>query len=76
MCSPRPYRPALARAQMDEAIAAGAGKQWDPCVVEHYLHGRPHFHALCEAGAASGMEPDEHYVVPTSNPDSSDLECS
>jgi HD-GYP domain-containing protein (c-di-GMP phosphodiesterase class II) len=73
MRSPRPHRPALARAQMDEAFAEGAGKQWDPCVVEQYLLGRPHFHALCEPGSASLMEPDERYVVPTGNPDSSDL---
>jgi HD-GYP domain-containing protein (c-di-GMP phosphodiesterase class II) len=74
MRSPRPHRPALPRAQVDEILAQGAGKQWDPCVVEHYLVGRPHFHALCERAAAVDL--DVHYVVPAGNPDSSDsIDC-
>jgi HD-GYP domain-containing protein (c-di-GMP phosphodiesterase class II) len=73
MRSPRPHRPALTRSQMDDAFAQGAGKQWDPSVVEHYLHGRPHFHALCEPGDATLIRPDEHYVVPAGNPDSSEM---
>ncbi len=71
MRSPRPHRAALAHAQVDNALTEGAGKQWDPCVVEHYLRGRPYFHALYEAAPDAPLEPDEHYVVPKSNPDSS-----
>jgi hypothetical protein len=73
MRSPRPYRPALTVAQMDDAFTEGAGKQWDPCVIKHYLVNRPHFHVLCEHGAAAPPEPDEHYVVPTPNQHSSCL---
>jgi hypothetical protein len=69
--SPRPYRPALARKEVDEIFEQGAGKQWDPCIVEHYLHGRTQFHAFCDPAAASPVDPDVHYVLPSCNPDSS-----
>jgi HD-GYP domain-containing protein (c-di-GMP phosphodiesterase class II) len=46
MMSPRPHRPPLPANEIDEVLSAGAGRQWDPLVVEHckacrrYLHAR------------------------------------
>jgi HD-GYP domain-containing protein (c-di-GMP phosphodiesterase class II) len=71
MRSPRPHRPALARSEVDDVLEKDAGKQWDPCIVEQYLHGRRHFQAVCEPGAATPEAPDVHYVLPSCNPDSS-----
>jgi HD-GYP domain-containing protein (c-di-GMP phosphodiesterase class II) len=34
MLSPRPYRPALALATIDEELRLGAGRQFDPAVVD------------------------------------------
>jgi HD-GYP domain-containing protein (c-di-GMP phosphodiesterase class II) len=69
MCSPRPHRPALVRTQVDDILARGAGRQWDPCVVDHYLRGRPHFQASC--APAEQPEPGVQYVVHGWNADSS-----
>jgi HD-GYP domain-containing protein (c-di-GMP phosphodiesterase class II) len=68
MRSPRPHRPALAKAQVEDILAKGAGKQWDPCVVEHYLDGRSHFRL---GGEASQTEPGVNGVVRAWNADSS-----
>jgi len=72
MRSDRPHRPAMARTQVDDILADGAGKQWDPRVVEHYLVGRRHFQAICEPGGMSPGEPAIQYVVQGWNADSSD----
>jgi HD-GYP domain-containing protein (c-di-GMP phosphodiesterase class II) len=72
MRSPRPHRPALARAQVDDILAQGAGKQWDPGVVEHYMLGRPHLHAFCEPNTTAQTEPDVQYIVHAWNQDSSE----
>jgi hypothetical protein len=66
MRSPRPYRPPLTLAQVDDILARGAGQQWDPCVVEHYLHSRPHFQAFREP-VTSPSEPALQYVVPAAS---------
>ena len=71
MRSPRPHRPALAKAQVEEILAQGAGKQWDPCVVEHYFRGRPHLHLGGEGATPSPSEPGVQQVVQTWNADSS-----
>jgi HD-GYP domain-containing protein (c-di-GMP phosphodiesterase class II) len=73
MRSPRPHRPALALEEVDDILAQGAGQQWDPCVVEHYLRGRPHLQLFRDpAGLAEG--PALQFVVPDGwNADSSDL---
>jgi HD-GYP domain-containing protein (c-di-GMP phosphodiesterase class II) len=71
MRSPRPHRPAFARAQVDEILAGGAGKQWDPCVVEHHLRGRPHFHAYSGPTATSQADSDVQRVVQGWNANSS-----
>jgi HD-GYP domain-containing protein (c-di-GMP phosphodiesterase class II) len=37
MMSARRYRPALSPPQIDALFQEGAGKQWDPLVVEHFM---------------------------------------
>jgi hypothetical protein len=37
MMSPRRYRPALAPPQIDLLFRQGAGRQWDPAIVEHFM---------------------------------------
>ncbi len=54
---------------MDDILRRGAGRQWDPCVVEHYLLGRPTFSAFC--ASAEQTEPGVQYVVQGWNADSS-----
>jgi response regulator RpfG family c-di-GMP phosphodiesterase len=71
MRSPRPHRPALPMAQVEDILAKGAGKQWDPCVIEHYLRGRPHFPFGGEASTPSHAEPGVQLVVKAWNTDSS-----
>ena len=56
MRSPRPHRPAFERAQVDDILASGAGKQWDPLIIDHYLRGRPHFYGYCEPNTESAIE--------------------
>ena len=71
MRSPRPHRPALAKAQVEDILAKGAGKQWDPRVIDHYFRGGPHFHVGGEASTPSQTEPGVQEVVQAWNADSS-----
>jgi HD-GYP domain-containing protein (c-di-GMP phosphodiesterase class II) len=71
MRSPRPHRPALAKAQVEDILAKGAGKQWDPRVIEHYFRGGPHFHVGGDASTPSQTEPGVQQVVQAWNADSS-----
>jgi HD-GYP domain-containing protein (c-di-GMP phosphodiesterase class II) len=71
MRSPRPYRPPLPKAQVEDILAKGAGKQWDPCVVEHYLAGCPYLPLVGDAGTPSQTDPGVNGVVQAWNADSS-----
>jgi HD-GYP domain-containing protein (c-di-GMP phosphodiesterase class II) len=46
MNSDRPYRKACPREQLDERVALGAGKAWDPYVVSVFLGCRDEIYAL------------------------------
>jgi HD-GYP domain-containing protein (c-di-GMP phosphodiesterase class II) len=71
MRSSRPHRPALAKAQVEDILATGAGKQWDPRVIEHYFRGSQHFHLGGEGSTPSQTEPGVQEVLQTWNTDSS-----
>ncbi len=71
MRSSRPHRAALTRAQTDDILTRGAGKQWDPSVVEHYLVGCPHFHPGGDSSMPPPAEPGVNLVVQGWNADSS-----
>jgi HD-GYP domain-containing protein (c-di-GMP phosphodiesterase class II) len=51
MHSPRPHRPALPGTEVDRIFTEGAGRQWDPRIVDHLMLNGPHFHALCRSSA-------------------------
>lgn len=46
MLSPRPHRPALANARVDAVLTEGAGKRWDPGIIDQFLVHRKSLHAL------------------------------
>ena len=52
MLSPRPHRPALTEARVDAELAKGAGRRWDPCIIEHFMDCRNHLHTI-RAGVTS-----------------------
>jgi hypothetical protein len=52
MLSPRPHRPALTPARIEALLAAGAGTQWDPAVVETFLLCRSDLYPICGSGGS------------------------
>jgi hypothetical protein len=55
MASPRAYRPALPPEQVDTILSAGAGSQWDPDVVAHFLACREDVYAICARGLGDSV---------------------
>jgi hypothetical protein len=46
----RPYRPALPPAAIDGILREGAGKQWDPDVITHFMACRHDLYPICQRG--------------------------
>jgi putative nucleotidyltransferase with HDIG domain len=55
MASDRPYRPGMEDAALDAIIRSGAGKQWDPHVVEAFFRVRDDIRAI----SGRGLLPDD-----------------
>jgi HD-GYP domain-containing protein (c-di-GMP phosphodiesterase class II) len=55
MMSARPYRAALAPAQIDSIMAAGAGAQWDSEIIEHFLDCRRELYSICQRGLGDSV---------------------
>lgn len=55
MMSPRPYRPGLPTEQVDAILTAGAGTQWDPQLVEHFMACRKELYCIYEKGLGDSM---------------------
>jgi len=53
MMSARPHRAALAPERMEAVLAEGAGKQWDPQIVEQFLACRQELYSICCQGGAA-----------------------
>jgi HD-GYP domain-containing protein (c-di-GMP phosphodiesterase class II) len=70
MLSPRPYRPPLAGASVDAILSQGAGQQWDPAVIEHFLSCSPELHGLC-ATVSQPVGANVEFAVAAWNVDSS-----
>jgi HD-GYP domain-containing protein (c-di-GMP phosphodiesterase class II) len=70
MLSARPYRPALPPRKVEAILADGAGRQWDPFVVEQFLNCRTDIYALCEKGAGLSVGPAVERAVEVWNADS------
>jgi HD-GYP domain-containing protein (c-di-GMP phosphodiesterase class II) len=49
MLSDRPYRPALSLERVQQTLLEGAGKQWDPLVIEHLIGCREELFAVANA---------------------------
>ena len=47
MSSDRPYRQGMSEERVDEILRAGAGKQWDPEVIEAFFRAREDIRRLC-----------------------------
>jgi len=48
MHSDRPYRKGMADERIEEIFRQGAGKQWDPAVVEAFFRCREELHRICQ----------------------------
>jgi GAF domain-containing protein len=64
MSSDRPYRKGMSDDRVDQILREGAGKQWDPQVVEAYFRVRAEIRGACReadlqpaAGPAAGEDP-------------------
>ena len=55
MMNARPYRTAIGPARIDTIIREGAGAQWDPRIVEHFLNCRNELYSICQRGLGESM---------------------
>jgi hypothetical protein len=55
---------------VEAILADGAGRQWDPFVVEQFLNCRGDIYALCAAGAGQSVGPAVERAVEVWNADS------
>jgi HD-GYP domain-containing protein (c-di-GMP phosphodiesterase class II) len=55
MMANRPYRPALPPARIDAVMSAGAGTQWDPVVVGHFMACRHELYPICQRGLGDSV---------------------
>jgi HD-GYP domain-containing protein (c-di-GMP phosphodiesterase class II) len=55
MMAARPYRTALAPARIDVIMAQGAGSQWDPKVVDHFMACRSELYSICQRGLGNSV---------------------
>jgi HD-GYP domain-containing protein (c-di-GMP phosphodiesterase class II) len=55
MMADRPYRSALPPARIDAILLAGAGKQWDAEVVQHFLRCRHELYRICQPGSSDSI---------------------
>jgi HD-GYP domain-containing protein (c-di-GMP phosphodiesterase class II) len=51
MLSPRPYRDARPAGQVEAILAEGAGKQWDPVIVDRFMACRPDLYQIFRSDA-------------------------
>jgi HD-GYP domain-containing protein (c-di-GMP phosphodiesterase class II) len=55
MMADRPYRRGLPAGRIDDVMLAGAGKQWDPAVVGHFMACRHELYAICQKGLGQSV---------------------
>jgi HD-GYP domain-containing protein (c-di-GMP phosphodiesterase class II) len=67
MTSPRPYRPAMPTSQIEAIMAQGAGSQWDPNVVDHFLACRQELYPICQRGIGESILVAVDHAVRASN---------
>jgi HD domain len=55
MMSPRPYRAGLPTHQVDAIMSAGAGTQWDPGLIEHFMACRQQMYGIYDKGIGDSV---------------------
>jgi HD-GYP domain-containing protein (c-di-GMP phosphodiesterase class II) len=55
MGTSRPYRPAIPCGRVEEILREGAGRQWDPQVIEAFLRCRHRLHAIRQRGLGESL---------------------
>jgi HD-GYP domain-containing protein (c-di-GMP phosphodiesterase class II) len=55
MLSARPYRPGLTPADIDKTMMEGAGKQWDPAIIGHFLACRHELYPIHQQGLGESL---------------------
>jgi HD-GYP domain-containing protein (c-di-GMP phosphodiesterase class II) len=55
MMAARPYRGALAPARIDILMNEGAGTQWDPVIIEHFMTCRHELYPICQRGLGNSV---------------------
>ncbi len=55
MMSPRPYREAIATSQIETIMVKGAGRQWDPEIIEHFMVCRGELFSICQRGIGESV---------------------
>lgn len=55
MMATRPYRPALPPAKIDSILLAGAGSQWDPLIIAHFMACRQEVYSICQRGLGDSI---------------------
>jgi HD-GYP domain-containing protein (c-di-GMP phosphodiesterase class II) len=55
MMADRPYRRSVPVGRIETVILEGAGKQWDPVVVGHFMACRQDLYAICQKGLGQSV---------------------
>jgi hypothetical protein len=55
MMADRPYRRGFPASRIDDVMQAGAGKQWDPAIVRHFMACRHELYAICQKGLGQSV---------------------
>ena len=73
MTSSRPYRPAMPTRQIDAIMTRGAGTQWDPRIVEHFMACRHELYPICQRGIGESVFVAVEHAVRARKQNLSDL---
>ncbi len=55
MLSARRYRPSLPAEEIERILKSGAGSQWDPKIVEHFMACREEIYSICQIGLGESL---------------------
>ena len=69
MMSPRPYRAGLPIEQVDQIMSEGAGTQWDPHVISHFMACRHDLYSIYQKGIGDSVLHAVEEVVRTTQAD-------
>jgi HD-GYP domain-containing protein (c-di-GMP phosphodiesterase class II) len=73
MTSSRPYRPAMPTRQIDAIMTRGAGTQWDPKIIEHFMACRHELYPICQRGIGESVFVAVEHAVRARQQNISDL---